>query len=159
MKDTVLTSFDEIIELTLEHEETPHLRILQKAIADEVTLRVHNKEDLEKSTKASSILFGKSTTDDLKTLDENTFLAVFEGVPQFEMSNTDLSSGILNVLAEKTKVFTSKGEARRMIQSNAVSINKERITEDFQLSENNLLNGKYILAQKGKKNYFLIIVS
>jgi len=114
---------------------------------------------LETSTKASSILFGKSTTDDLKALDENTFLAVFEGVPQFEMSNADLSSGILNVLAEKTKVFTSKGEARRMIQSNAVSINKERITEDFQLSENNLLNGKYILAQKGKKNYFLIIVS
>jgi len=149
----------EIEKLIAEHNETPHLRILQKAIADEVTLRVHNKEDLETSTKASSILFGKSTTDDLKALDENTFLAVFEGVPQFEMSNADLSSGILNVLAEKTKVFTSKGEARRMIQSNAVSINKERITEDFQLSENNLLNGKYILAQKGKKNYFLIIVA
>ena len=159
IKIFTLKSQEEIVKLTSEHEETPHLRILQKAIADEVTLRVHNKEDLEKSTKASSILFGKSTTDDLKTLDENTFLAVFEGVPQFEMSNTDLSSGILNVLAEKTKVFTSKGEARRMIQSNAVSINKERITEDFQLSENNLLNGKYILAQKGKKNYFLIIVS
>ena len=159
IKIFTLKSQEEIVKLTSEHEETPHLRILQKAIADEVTLRVHNKEDLETATKASSILFGKSTTDDLKTLDENTFLAVFEGVPQFEMSNADLSSGILNVLAEKTKVFTSKGEARRMIQSNAVSINKERITEDFQLSENNLLNGKYILAQKGKKNYFLIIVS
>ena len=159
IKIFTLKSQEEIVKLTSEHEETPHLRILQKAIADEVTLRVHNKEDLETSTKASSILFGKSTTDDLKALDENTFLAVFEGVPQFEMSNADLSSGILNVLAEKTKVFTSKGEARRMIQSNAVSINKERITEDFQLSENNLLNGKYILAQKGKKNYFLIIVS
>ena len=159
IKIFTLKSQEEIVKLISEHEETPHLRILQKAIADEVTLRVHNKEDLETSTKASSILFGKSTTDDLKALDENTFLAVFEGVPQFEMSNADLSSGILNVLAEKTKVFTSKGEARRMIQSNAVSINKERITEDFQLSENNLLNGKYILAQKGKKNYFLIIVS
>jgi tyrosyl-tRNA synthetase len=159
IKIFTLKSQEEIVKLTSEHEETPHLRILQKAIADEVTLRVHNKEDLETVTKASSILFGKSTTDDLKALDENTFLAVFEGVPQFEMSNADLSSGILNVLAEKTKVFTSKGEARRMIQSNAVSINKERITEDFQLSENNLLNGKYILAQKGKKNYFLIIVS
>ncbi len=159
IKIFTLKSQEEIVKLTSEHEETPHLRILQKAIADEVTLRVHNKEDLETVTKASSILFGKSTTDDLKALDENTFLAVFEGVPQFEMSNADLSSGILNVLAEKTKVFTSKGEARRMIQSNAVSINKERITEDFQLLENNLLNGKYILAQKGKKNYFLIIVS
>ena len=159
IKIFTLKSQEEIVKLTSEHEETPHLRILQKAIADEVTLRVHNKEDLDMSINASSILFGKSTTDDLKALDENTFLAVFEGVPQFEMSNADLSSGILNVLAEKTKVFTSKGEARRMIQSNAVSINKERITEDFQLSENNLLNGKYILAQKGKKNYFLIIVS
>ncbi len=159
IKIFTLKSQEEIVKLTLEHKETPHLRILQKAIADEVTLRVHNKEDLETSIKASSILFGKSTTDDLKTLDENTFLAVFEGVPQFEMSNTDLSSGIFNVLTEKTKVFASKGEARRMIQSNAVSINKEKITEDFQLSENNLLNGKYILVQKGKKNYFLIIVS
>ena len=159
IKIFTLKSQEEIVKLTLEHKETPHLRILQKAIADEVTLRVHNKEDLEMSIKASSILFGKSTTDDLKTLDENTFLAVFEGVPQFEMSNTDLSSGIFNVLTEKTKVFASKGEARRMIQSNAVSINKEKITEDFQLSENNLLNGKYILVQKGKKNYFLIIVS
>ena len=158
IKIFTLKSQEEIAKLTSEHEETPHLRILQKAIANEVTLRVHNKEDLETSIKASSILFGKSTTDDLKTLDENTFLAVFEGVPQFEMSNADLSSGIFNVLTEKTKVFASKGEARRMIQSNAVSINKEKITEDFQLSENNLLNEKYILAQKGKKNYFLIIV-
>ena len=159
IKIFTLKSQEEIVKLTSEHEETPHLRILQKAIADEVTLRVHNKEDLDMSINASSILFGKSTADDLKTLDENTFLTVFEGVPQFEMSNADLGSGILNVLAEKTKVFASKGEARRMIQSNAVSINKERITEDFQLSENHLLNGKYILAQKGKKNYFLIIVS
>ena len=108
---------------------------------------------------ASSILFGKSTADELKTLDENTFLSVFEGVSQFEISKTDLSFGILDVLAEKTQVFSSKGEARRLIQSNAVSINKEKITEDFQLSEDNLLNNKYILAQKGKKNYFLIIVS
>jgi len=109
--------------------------------------------------KASSILFGKSTTDDLKSLDESTFLSVFEGVPQFEISKVDLSSGILDILAEKTKVFASKGEARRMIQSNAVSINKEKVAEDFQLLAGNLLNGKYILVQKGKKNYFLIIVS
>jgi tyrosyl-tRNA synthetase len=147
----------EIEKLIAEHDKTPHLRILQKAIADEVTARVHSAEDLEMAIKASSILFGKSTADDLKSLDEDTFLSVFEGVPQFEMKKEDLSAGILDVLAEKTAVFESKGEARRMIQSNAVSINKEKITENFQLSENNLLNGKYILAQKGKKNYFLII--
>ena len=159
IKIFTLLSEDEISRLTTEHDETPHLRILQKAIAEEVTTRVHNKEDLEMAIKASSILFGKSTAEDLKSLDEDTFLSVFEGVPQFEMSKADLGLGILDILAEKTQIFASKGEARRMIQSNAVSINKEKITEDFQLSEKDLLNGKYILAQKGKKNYFLIIVS
>ena len=154
-----LKTQEEISKLTAEHEETPHLRILQNAIANEVTTRVHSKEDLEMAIKASSILFGNSTAKDLKNLDEDTFLSVFEGVPQFEMTKAGLSVGILDVLAEKTQVFASKGEARRLMQSNAVRINKERITEDFQLSENNLLNGKYILAQKGKKNYFLIIVS
>jgi len=159
IKIFTLLSEDEISKLTTEHDETPHLRILQKAIAEEVTTRVHNKEDLEMAIKASSILFGKSTAEDLKSLDEDTFLSVFEGVPQFEMSKADLGLGILDIVAEKTQIFASKGEARRMIQSNAVSINKEKITEDFQLSEKDLLNGKYILAQKGKKNYFLIIVS
>ena len=158
IKIFTLKSQDEITALITEHEETPHLRILQKAIAEEVTIRVHSKEDLEMVINASSILFGKSTADDLKSLDEETFLSVFEGVPQFEMSKADLGLGILDIVAEKTQIFGSKGEARRMIKSNAVSINKEKITEDVQLTENDLLNGKYILAQKGKKNYFLIIV-
>jgi len=158
IKIFTLKNQQEIEKLITEHDETPHLRVLQKTIADEVTTRVHSAEDLEMAIKASSILFGNSTAEDLKSLDEDTFLSVFEGVPQFEMKKEDLSSGIVDVLAEKTAVFESKGEARRMIQSNAVSINKEKITEDFQLSKNNLLNGKYILAQKGKKNYFLIIV-
>ena len=158
IKIFTLLSQDEIIKLTKEHEEAPHLRILQKTIAEEVTTRVHSKEDLEMAIKASSILFGKSTADDLKSLDEDTFLSVFEGVPQFNMTKADLSLGILDVVAEKTQIFTSKGEARRMIKSNAVSINKLKITEDYQLSENDVLNGKYLLAQKGKKNYFLIIV-
>ena len=158
IKIFTLLSQDEIIKLTKEHEEAPHLRILQKTIAEEVTTRVHSKEDLEMAIKASSILFGKSTADDLKSLDEDTFLSVFEGVPQFNMTKADLSLGILDVVAEKTQIFTSKGEARRMIKSNAVSINKSKITEDYQLSENDVLNGKYLLAQKGKKNYFLIIV-
>jgi tyrosyl-tRNA synthetase len=159
IKIFTLKSKDEIVKLITEHDETPHLRILQKAIADEVTTRVHSAEDLEMAIKASSILFGKSTADDLKSLDEDTFLSVFEGVPQFEMSKADLGAGILDIVAEKAPIFASKGEARRMIKSNAVSINKEKIKEDFQLSENDLLNGKYILAQKGKKNYFLIIVA
>jgi len=159
IKIFTLKNRKKIEKLITEHDGTPHLRILQKAIADEVTTRVHSVEDLETAIKASSILFGKSTAEDLKSLDEDTFLSVFEGVPQFEMKKKDLSSGILDVLAEKTAVFESKGEARRMIKSNAVSINKEKITEDFQLAENDLLNGKYILAQKGKKNYFLIIVA
>ena len=159
IKIFTLLSQTEIEKLIAEHDEAPHLRVLQKAIAEEVTTRVHSKEDLEMAIKASNILFGKSTADDLKSLDEETFLSVFEGVPQFEMNKADLGLGILDILAEKTQIFASKGEARRIISSNAVSINKEKITEDVQLSENDLLNGKYILAQKGKKNYFLIIIS
>ena len=159
IKIFTLKSQEEIKQLTTEHEQAPHLRVLQNAIANEVTTRVHSAEDLDMAVKASNILFGKSTADDLKSLDEETFLSVFEGVPQFEISKADLDLNILDIVAEKTQIFASKGEARRMIKSNAVSINKEKITEDIQLSENNLLNGKYILAQKGKKNYFLIIVA
>ena len=154
-----LLSKEKIATLVAEHEATPHLRLLQKAIADEVTTRVHSKEDLEMAIKASTILFGNSTADDLKSLDENTFLSVFEGVPKFEMGKAALNCGILDILAEKTQIFESKGEARRMISSNAVSINKEKIAEDFQISKNDLLSEKYLLVQKGKKNYFLIIVS
>ena len=159
IKIFTLLSQKDIEKLIAEHDENPHLRILQKVISDEVTARVHSKEDLEIAINASNILFGKSTALDLKSLDEATFLSVFEGVPQFEMNKADLALGILDILAEKTQIFASKGEARRMISSNAVSINKEKITENIKLSENNLLNKKYILAQKGKKNYFLIIVS
>jgi len=159
IKIFTLKSQEEIKQLTNEHEQAPHLRVLQNAIANEVTTRVHSAEDLDMAIKASNILFGKSTADDLKSLDEETFLSVFEGVPQFEISKADLDLNILDIVAEKTQIFSSKGEARRMIKSNAVSINKEKIIEDIQLSENDLLNGKYILAQKGKKNYFLIIVA
>ena len=159
IKIFTLLSEKEIVTLVADHEATPHLRLLQKAIADEVTTRVHSKEDLEMAIKASTILFGNSTADDLKSLDENTFLSVFEGVPKFEMGKAALNCGILDILAEKTQIFESKGEARRMISSNAVSINKEKIAEDFQLSKNDLLSEKYLLIQKGKKNYFLIIVS
>ena len=148
----------EINILIEKHKENPHLRLLQKAIAEEVTLRVHGKKDLEMAIKASNILFGKSTTSDLKSLDEDTFLAIFEGVQKFQLKTVDLKSRIITVLADKTQIFNSKGEAKRMISSNAVSVNKEKISEDFQLSKNSLLNEKYILIQRGKKNYFVIIV-
>ena len=159
IKIFTLKNRQEIEKIIVEHDKNPHLRVLQKAIAEEVTTRVHGAEDLKIAIKATNILFGKSTTEDLKSLDEETFLSVFEGVPQFEIKKESLNSKILDVLAEKTQIFSSKGEARRMIQSNAVSINKEKISENLQLTENNLINKKYILVQKGKKNYFLIIVS
>ena len=153
-----LKSREEINAIITEHEQAPHLRVLQKSLADEVTTRVHSAEDLETAIKASNILFGKSTADDLKSLDEDTFLSVFDGVPQFEVSANDLECGIVDFLAEKTQVFASKGEARRMLKSNAVSINKEKVNEEKQISSIDLISNKYILTQKGKKNYFLIIV-
>ena len=158
IKVFTLLSQEEIVLLIKKHEQEPQLRILQKTIANEITTRVHSKEDLEMAVLASKILFGGSTSDDLKALDEETFLSVFEGVPQFKLSKEDLKLGILDIMAEKTKIFSSKGEARRMVKSNAVSINKEKITDEFSLSKNNLISNKYVLVQKGKKNYFLIIV-
>ena len=159
IKIFTLKSQEEINSIIIEHEQAPHLRVLQKALADEVTTRVHSAEDLEMAIKASNILFGKSTADDLKSLDEDTFLSVFDGVPQFEVSANDFNCGIVDFLAEKTQVFASKGEARRMLKSNAVSINKEKVNEEKQISRADLISNKYILVQKGKKNYFLIIVS
>ncbi|MAB94774.1 tyrosine--tRNA ligase [Flavobacteriales bacterium] len=158
IKVFTLLSQEEIVLLIKKHQQEPHLRLLQKTIANEITIRVHSKKDLDMAVLASKILFGRSTSDDLKTLDEETFLSVFEGVPQFKLSKEDLKLGILDIMAEKTKIFSSKGEARRMVKSNAVSINKEKITDEFSLSKNNLVSNKYILVQKGKKNYFLIIV-
>ena len=159
IKIFTLKTQEEIKKIISQHEEAPHLRLLQKEIANEITERIHSAEDLNMAIKASSILFGKSTYEDLNSLDENTFLSVFEGVSQFNLTISDLNSGILEILAEKTQIFNSKGEARRMIQSNAVSVNKEKITETFQLREGHLLNKKYILIQKGKKNYFILIIS
>ena len=153
-----LKSQEEINSIITEHEQAPHLRLLQKALADEVTTRVHSAEDLDMAIKASNILFGKSTADDLKFLDEDTFLSVFDGVPQFEVSANDFDCGIVDFLAKKTQVFGSKGEARRMLKSNAVSINKEKVNEEKQISSADLISNKYILVQKGKKNYFLIII-
>jgi len=158
IKIFTLQNEKEITSLIKEHDTAPNIRLLQKSLAEDITKRVHGSKDLDMAIKASTILFGKSTSDDLISLDEDTFLSVFKGVPSFSISKRNLSDDILDFLAVKTSVFQSKGEARRMINSNAVSINKDKISADFKLSDSILINEKYILIQKGKKNYFLIIV-
>ncbi len=148
----------EIEGLIEKHREAPHERLLQKALADEVTERVHSKDALEKAIAASEILFGNATEDALRNLDEKTLLSIFKGVPQFEVPKSELKNGIncVDFLSQNTQVFTSKGEARKMIQANGVAINKSKIDTDKNITEADLLNEKYILAQRGKKNYFLI---
>lgn len=153
---------EEIEGLIAEHREAPHQRLLQRTLAEEITERVHSKDDLETAIKASSILFGKSTTEDLESLDEKTLLQVFEGVPQTEVSKSDLDgSDVTTFLSETTKniIFKSKGEARKMIQGGGVSINKTKIEAPEQSVDFSLLQDKYLLAQRGKKNYFLIKVN
>lgn len=150
----------EIDALIIQHREAPHLRLLQKTLAKEITCLIHGVENYEAALEASQILFGNATSETLKKIDEDTFLAVFEGVPQFEIMAADLTAGIqiVDFLAEKTAIMSSKGEARRALKGNSISINKERVSEDSVLNDSNLIDGKYILAQSGKKNYFLVIV-
>lgn len=153
-------SQEEIQQLIAQHDEAPHLRELQKKLAEEVTAMVHGQEELEKAIKASEILFGKSTAEDLKSLDAVTFLAVFEGVPQAKIAQSDLAVGldIVEVLSEKTQFLSSKSEARRDLKANAISVNKEKVEEGFQLTSNDLIADHYVLLQKGKRNYFILIV-
>jgi len=152
---------EEIEQLITEQKETPHLRHLQKRLAKEVTLMVHSQEEYDAAVEASQILFGDATSEVLKKLDEATLLDVFSGVAQFEINREELTQGIraVDLLAEKTSVFPSKGEMRKMVQSGGVSINKEKLTlPDININTSYLLGNKYILVQKGKKNYFLLIV-
>jgi len=144
--------------LVSEHKEAPHMRLLQKRLAQEVTTTVHSAEEFEKAVKASEILFGNSTSEDLKTLDEKTFLDIFEGVPQAEISKEDILQGIDIVagLAEITGFLKSNGEARRALKENSISVNKEKVSEGYTISENDLINGQFVLLQRGKKNYFII---
>ena len=152
-----LKSRAEIEALEAEHTAAPHLRILQKALAEEITARVHSEADLQKALQASDILFGKSSTEDIRALDEATLLEVFEGVPQFEVPIAGLGDGdILDLLAVHSQVFPSKGEARKMIQQGGVAINKEKTTLGTMVRREDLLNGRYLLVQRGKKNYFLL---
>ena len=136
------------------------MRLLQKRLAKEITVMVHSEEEYENAVEASQILFGKGTTESLMKLDEKTFLDVFKGVPQAEITKEELNNiGLLDFLSAKAGAFKSNGEARRMLKDNAVSINKQKIKEDYKLSEKDLIQGKYILVQKGKKNYFVVKVS
>lgn len=147
-----------IEKLVTEHKEAPHMRLLQKRLAQEVTTTVHSAEEFEKAVKASEILFGNSTSEDLKTLDEKTFLDVFEGVPQAEISKEEIEEGvdIIGALAEKTGFLKSNGEARRALKENSISVNKEKVSDDFTVSNSDLINGQFVLLQRGKKNYFII---
>ena len=143
------------------HREAPHLRELQKRLAKEITCMIHSEEEYDKAVEASGILFGNATADALRKIDEQTFLQVFEGVPQFEVPAAALAEGIgfINLCTEQAAIFPSKGEARKLIQGGGVSLNKEKVTStDAVVTSGNLLSGKYLLVQKGKKNYFLITV-
>ena len=152
---------NEITDLIEQHKEAPHMRVLQKKLAKEITIMVHSDKDYKMAVSASEILFGKGTAEELKSLDETTFLAIFEGVPQFNISKSEIENGInvVDLLADKTAVFESKGELRRTIQGNGLSINKEKVPNaDLKIDNSFLISNKYILTQKGKKNYSLIIV-
>ncbi len=154
-----LLSREEIEKLEVAHDAEPHLRILQKALAKDITTRVHSAEDYENAIRAAEILFGKGTAESLQTLDEQLFLSVFEGVPQMKISLSELKGSIpvVDFLTDKTGIFPSKNEARRSLKENALSVNKTKVDENFVATESLLLNGKYILVQKGKKNYYIVI--
>lgn len=156
---TFLTK-DEIEELVAAHKEAPHMRALQKKLAEEITIMVHSQEDLDNAIKASNILFGKSTSEDLKGLTEKTFLDVFEGVPQAAVSKADVKEGLdmIGALAAKTNFLGSNGEARRELKQNSISVNKEKVGEEYLITESDLIKDKFVLLQRGKKNYFVLVV-
>ena len=154
-------SREEIDALTAEHAAAPHLRVLQKRLAKEVTVMVHSEADYEAAVEASGILFGSATSEALHRLDESTLLAVFEGVPQFKVSRDLLAGGVkaVDLFAEHSGVFASKGEMRKLVQGGGVSLNKEKLTEfDREVTTQDLVADKYLIVQRGKKNYFLLIV-
>jgi tyrosyl-tRNA synthetase len=151
---------DTIDSLIAAHKENAGLRVLQKKLAEEITVFVHGQAELEKAVKASGILFGNSTSTDLKQLDKATFLEIFEGVPQAEITKTDIEAGItiVDVLNEKSGFFKSNGEARRALAANSISVNKEKVTEEFILTSKDMINNQFVLLQSGKKNYFVVRV-
>jgi tyrosyl-tRNA synthetase len=156
-----MLSHSEIDELVRVHRAEPHLRILQKRLAEELTVMAHSREDYDAAVEASQILFGKGTTEQLHRMEENTFLAVFEGVPMYDIHPGLLSSGVTvsDLCAVHTKITDSKGEFRRLVQGGGVSLNKEKIDDpEMVIKSDKLLNNRYLLLQKGKKSYYLIRV-
>ena len=157
----IFTSLDKetIDALVEEHKQDPGRRTLQKRLAEETTVMVHSREALEAAIEASNILFGKSTKDSLLKLDEQTFLDIFEGVPQFEISKDVLGQPAVEIFTQAAPVFASKGEMRKLVQGGGVSLNKEKLAAfDREITSEDLIDGKYLLVQRGKKNYFLLIV-
>lgn len=149
---------NEIETLIAQHTEAPHLRLLQNKLAEELTILVHGAEELQKAQKASAILFGNSTAADLRTLDEKTFLEVFDGVPQAEVPAADIAQGLdmIAVLSAKTGFIASNSEARRALKENSISVNKEKVAESYLITDKDLVDDKFILLQRGKKNYFIV---
>jgi len=147
-----------IEELIEKHRQEPHLRLLQKKLAEEITVFVHSKEEYEKAVKASNILFGNSTSEDLKQLDSQTFLDVFDGITQAEISKSDLENGIgiIDALSAKSGFLPSNSEARRALKENSISVNREKVTEEFILSNNDLIINEFVLLQRGRRNYFIL---
>ena len=160
IKIFTMLSREEIEQLISEHQAAPHLRILQNKLAEELTTLVHGREELQKAQKASQILFGNSTSDDLRQLDAKTFLEVFDGVPQAEVTRTDIAAGLdmIAALSAKTGFIASNSEARRALKEKSIAVNKEKVEESYIIAEKDIIDDKFVLLQRGKKNYFVIVI-
>ena len=160
IKIFTMLSREEIEQLISEHQAAPHLRVLQNKLAEELTVLVHGREELQKAQKASQILFGNSTSDDLRQLDAKTFLEVFDGVPQAEVTRTDIAAGLdmIAALSAKTGFIASNSEARRSLKEKSIAVNKEKVEESYIIDEKDIIDDKFVLLQRGKKNYFVIVI-
>ena len=160
IKIFTMLSREEIEQLISEHQAAPHLRVLQNKLAEELTTLVHGREELQKAQKASQILFGNSTSDDLRQLDAKTFLEVFDGVPQAEVTRTDIAAGLdmIAALSAKTGFIASNSEARRALKEKSIAVNKEKVEENYIIGEKDIIDDKFVLLQRGKKNYFVIVI-
>lgn len=160
IKIFTMLSREEIEQLISEHQAAPHLRVLQNKLAEELTTLVHGREELQKAQKASQILFGNSTSDDLRQLDAKTFLEVFDGVPQAEVTRSEIAAGLdmIAALSAKTGFIVSNSEARRALKEKSIAVNKEKVEESYIIGEKDIIDDKFVLLQRGKKNYFVIVI-
>ena len=160
IKIFTMLSREEIEQLISEHQAAPHLRVLQNKLAEELTVLVHGREELQKAQKASQILFGNSTSDDLRQLDAKTFLEVFDGVPQAEVTRDEIVAGLdmIAALSAKTGFIASNSEARRALKEKSIAVNKEKVEESYIIAEKDIIDDKFVLLQRGKKNYFVIVI-